>query len=463
MNSEFRAHVAQLGATDDLLSLETAVHTVDEVATVACEALRRNGPAVRFESTPGAVGLISGAYAGPDQLRRRTRKPWTRLALALGEHDECTYTDLLRRINRLRTSTPVEENPREQRAATPSELTLGDLGFPVLPTGDAPVVTLGIMSVQTDGVTSWWPVRGLVNGPHRIRVSIPQLPAEALEERTPVSIAFGVPAAALIGGYLPWLKSVRQRDPFPPTAVPDDVPVAETVGGLLPASAELVIEGIVGGAAEPLGEPLAGWERLSDCGQATVDVDQVLCREESIVPFVPLGAPLSDDIHIAGVLEASKLYERVNNYWGVSPMKWLAILPEARLGLCIVSSEILYAGFEWQLANALFTFSDSFDKVLILDSDVEPMALGRALADLWVKAHPSHDWTFSDDDAPAATAPLYRRDGSTGKRLYINATWDPSWEAEYIAPKVSFENSYPEELKAEIRRSWDSFGFTAPE
>ncbi|MCL7417414.1 MAG: UbiD family decarboxylase, partial [Halalkalicoccus sp.] len=124
------------------------------------------------------------------------------------------------------------------------------------------------------------------------------------------------------------------------------------------------------------------------------------------------------------------------------------------LGLCLVSSEILYSGFEWQLANVLFSFSDFFDKVLILDEHTEPDDLARALDDMWVKAHPSNDWIFSDPNAPAASIPRYRRDGQTGSRLYINATWDPQWDEEYIAPRVTFENSYPEDVRELSLDKW---------
>jgi 4-hydroxy-3-polyprenylbenzoate decarboxylase len=149
----------------------------------------------------------------------------------------------------------------------------------------------------------------------------------------------------------------------------------------------------------------------------------------------------------------------VNGYWGVSPVEWVCLPVEAGLGLCLVASELLYAGFDWQLANTLFSFSSAFDKIVILDADSAVEDLARALDDTWVKAHPSHDWQFSDDAAPAATAPQYRRDGETGARLYVTAAWNPGWDEEYIAPRVEFETMYPDDLQRAVRERWAAFGF----
>jgi 4-hydroxy-3-polyprenylbenzoate decarboxylase len=194
---------------------------------------------------------------------------------------------------------------------------------------------------------------------------------------------------------------------------------------------------------------------------ATLDtrVDRVRTRDAPLVAFSPTGAPMADGRMLLSIVESARLYGRVNNYWGVAPVEWVALPAEAGLGICLVASEILYAGFEWQLANTLFSFSRLFDKVVVLDTETPPMDLARAFDDVWVKAHPANDWEFSDSAAPAATAPQYRRDGSTGANVYVNAAWDPRWDEEYIAPRVSFEATYPADLRATVRADWEALGF----
>ncbi|CAI49799.1 probable prenyl carboxy-lyase [Natronomonas pharaonis DSM 2160] len=455
----FRDHLQRLEQDGDALAVESDLHTVDEVAMVGYESLKHNGPAITYENTAGVVRLASGAYAGPDQLQPHEQKPWTRIALAVGLDTGTSYAELLEYTTGLRETTPVAENGTEPLDARPAGIDLGDLGLPVPPTCEGGMATLGIFAVGGDR-TTWSPVRGRVRGPNRLRVSIPERLGEELGTRARVTVSLGVPCDALLSAYLPWFTGARQREAFPVARGPDSLSVSRHRGMLIPTSSEVVVDGRVVGDAGALEEPLAGWERLLDTTTVDIAINEIRTRNSPTVPFASLGAPLSDDIQLAGLLEAAKLHRRINSYWGVSPIEWLLIPPEARLNFCIVASEILYAGFEWQLANALFTFSDSFDKVLILDTDVPSTDLGKALQDMWVKAHPSHNWIFSTSDAPRATAPLYRQDGSTGSRLYVDATWDARWDQEYIAPRVGFEESFPEEIQAAVRESWTSMGFS---
>lgn len=454
----FREHLQTLEAADDLLGVESNLHTVDEITMVGYESLKHNGPAITYEDTAGTLRLASGVYAGPDQLQHHAQNPWTRIALALDLDRKTSYAQLLEYVNSVREMPSIVENDREPIQAETTALELGDLGLPVPPTCESGMVTLGVLAVGAAEET-WSPVRALIRGPNKLTVSLPERLGNALDRRDKVSIALGVPCDALVAAYMPWFTGARQREAFPTTHSYNSLPVADHHEALVPATAEAIVDGTVLGSAPKLDGPLSGWERLIETTTVDITLEEIRVREESTVPFATLGAPLSDDIQLAGLLEATKLHNRINSYWGVSPIEWLLIPPEARLNLCIVSSEILYTGFEWQLANALFTFSDSFDKVLILDTDVSSRDLGRALQDMWVKAHPSHDWIFSSSDAPRATAPLYRQDGSTGSRLYIDATWDARWEQEYIAPRVNFEQSYPESLKEVVRDSWEEMGF----
>jgi 4-hydroxy-3-polyprenylbenzoate decarboxylase len=221
----------------------------------------------------------------------------------------------------------------------------------------------------------------------------------------------------------------------------------------------VLIDGeVVRQPAEPSGVT-ESWELAVETVPVEFRVTAIATRDSPLVPFSPTKAPMADDSLLFGTLESARLYDRVNNYWGVAPVEWVAIPAEAKLGICLVASEVLYAGFEWQLANALFSFSRLFDKVLVLDAETPPVDLARAFDDIWVKANPAHDWEFSEPDAPAAAAPLYRRDAATGSNVYINAAWDPRWDEEYIAPRVNFENSYPEEIRTSVRERWLQLGF----
>lgn len=61
-----------------------------------------------------------------------------------------------------------------------------------------------------------------------------------------------------------------------------------------------------------------------------------------------------------------------------------------------------------------------------------------------------------ESSAPAAKRPRYRRDGQTDSQLYVNAAWDPRWEDSYIAPRITFEQSFPASVRDVARRVWNT-------
>jgi 4-hydroxy-3-polyprenylbenzoate decarboxylase len=455
---DLRTHVERLDTDGDLLRVDRRLEGVEDPVAVASEAARANGPAVLFEDVPGVGRLVSGVRGGPDRTARRSRLPWHRCASALGL-DRAPYRTLVGTL----TDTGGERSAveRSRLLADETERDATALALPVLTPTAPQLLTDGVVATTVDGETAWAPVRGVVEGRTAVRLSVPARFADSAEG--PVAVALGVPTAATFAAHLQWAGGPWRDSAAPSIAAALGARAVATVdAGAVPADAEVVVEGRASVGDTPPPGRSARWELTTPTATLDVAVTRVSTRPDPLLPCVPLGEPLADDVHVTSLVESARLYARVNGYWGVSPVEWVSLPVEAGLGLCLVASELLYAGFEWQLANTLFAFSSSFDKVVIVDADSAVDDLARSLDDMWVKAHPSHDWHFSDDAAPAATAPQYR-EGETGSRLYVNAAWDPQWDEEYIAPRVSFETMYPRDVQEAVRDRWEAFGFETRE
>ena len=460
MTVTVREHVTALEGEGDLLRIDQRVHWNRHALAVGAEAARENGPAVLLEDVPGRARLASGLYGGPDQMFPRERKPWSRFAAALGMDAEIPYDRLIDRLADVSANGPP--SICGSVAATDRKVDLYTLGLPAVAEAGTPTITLGVLVATVDGSPTWAPVQGVVDAYDGLTVSLPTSLVDRLSAGAEVTIALGVPAACLFAATLRWTGRTSAFDPISMARALDGVELADGRGGPTPASAEVLLDGTLRGDPSPTPESVEGWQRAVSATSVGIEVTAVATREDPILPFTPAGAALADDVHLAGIVEAARLHWRVNNYWGVTPVEWIALPAETRLGICLVASEILYAGFEWQLANTLFSFSNLFDKILVLDADTPPANLARAFDDMWVKASPSQDWTFSEPSAPAATATSYRRDGETGSRLYINAAWDPRWDSEYIAPRVTFSSSFPDDVQEFVVQTWNEIGFTAP-
>lgn len=451
-----RDHLDRLRETDTTVDVTEPVHWDGTAESVAAEATRHGCPVVRFADTPGIARLASGVYGGPDQFSSSDREPWDRIASAIDHPPDGSYVDLLDRLARWEPAS-VDERPGAEPDATVRDgADLYDLGLPTTREG-VPLVSLGVIAAEVDGATTWAPIAGRGRRSTELRLSVPQPFAEWCPPRTDVSVLLGVSAPALIAALQAWTQGQPTPDAPALAAGLSDLQLASIDGRIVPAAAEVRVDGRLSVTVSKAAGGTAAWETGQKTTTVAVETIEIAARDRPTIPFAPCGEPLADDVHLACLVEAAKLFRRVNNYWGVSPVRWIQIPVEGRLGLCIVSSEILYAGFEWQLANTLFSFSDLFDKVLVVDEQADPTDLARALDDMWVKAHPANDWVFSESHASSAAAPAYR-DDDAGSRLYINATWDPRWDEEYIAPRVTMETAFSESVLASLADRWDEFG-----
>ncbi|MFB6180092.1 MAG: prenyl carboxy-lyase [Halorientalis sp.] len=421
---------------------------------LAAEALRANGPALRFDRRTG-VDLASGVFSGPDQMANQRQQPWSRLALGLGLEPSASVVELLATIVDLGPASERQEPTYTRQAASQTDSDVHDLHLPKGIDDTWPALTLGLASVATSAGTHWLPIHGSVVSADKLRVRVPSTLRALLPEGETISIALGVPPAALTTAYL--LSVTGQSDtPIQSCGVTGAVPVVPTNGGLVPSATEVVVETTVTDETPDFrSDRREAWEHVVDSTPLSLAVERVVATDDPVLPFSPVGRPLADDLQLTGITTAASLQHRVNNYWGISPVEWVLLPPAAELGICFVASDVLYAGFEWQLANILFSFSSLFDTVVIVDDDVSPSDFGRVLGDIWVKAHPSRDWIFSESDAPAANRPHYRQDGDTGSRLYVNAAWDPRWEDSHIAPQVTFEQSFPPAVRTVAHEIWN--------
>lgn len=445
-----RALIDRLVDSDEAVTVDKRLHWDGEVTAVAAEAARTGGPGIVFADTPGELGLASGTLAATNGFRSQSPSTWSRLCAAL-DLESSSYRALLSTIA---TAAEAEPDRAPIEATVSVEPDLYNLGLPTLEPGGRPTVTLGVIAGKVDSEVTWAPVRGDVQRYDHLRLSVPKAFATRCAPKAEVVVALGMPPGAYFAAIERWTLDRPDAAVLPRAAGLTDVSVGTHGSILVPAESESLLAGnITSQVTQPEG-PAAAWEQLCETESIDVSISTITTRPEPIVPIAPLGTPLADDVAITGLIEAARLFRRVNNYWGVAPMQWIQLPAEAGLGFCIVSSEILYAGFDWQLANALFSFSDLFDKVLILDEAADPSDLPRAIDNMWVKAHPANDWVFSGPNAPAPTAPEYRTDGEPGSELYINATWDVSWDEEYIAPRVTYENSYPENIRERVEKRW---------
>jgi len=144
-------------------------------------------------------------------MQRRPAGPWSRLSLGLGLDHEATLVDLLETIADL---GPAETNPEPTytgQAASGTDANVRDLQFPQGSSDDTwPTMTLGVASVSTAAGSHWVPIHGSVVSADKLRVCVPAALPSILPDGATITIALGVPPAAITAAYL--LAVTEQAD-----------------------------------------------------------------------------------------------------------------------------------------------------------------------------------------------------------------------------------------------------------
>lgn len=313
--TSIRNHIAALEDADDLIRINQCVHWVDHAPAVAAKAARENGPAILFEDIPGKARLVSGVYGGPDQMYPRKRVPWSRLARALS-HADVPYEQLLSSISESITTTSPPSHG--SLIAEYGDIDPHSLGLPAVGTDTTPGITFGLLVVSRDDEnergdkdgTIWAPLRGSIHGSDTLRASVPRSLGESLSDGTDATVALGVPAACLVAVTLGWAGNAV--DPIPMVGALDtrSLSVDEARGGLVPASSEVLFDGTVTAVGESPAGMVESWEYTTETAGIEIQIADIALREDPVIPFTPLGAPLADDLHLTGIVETSRLLDR---------------------------------------------------------------------------------------------------------------------------------------------------------
>ncbi|MFC7009361.1 hypothetical protein [Halalkalicoccus salilacus] len=147
-----------------------------------------------------------------------------------------------------------------------------------------------MIAVERDGRTSWAPVHGEIHRRSRLRLTVPQRFVDWSDGERSASIMLGLSAASLIAALQGWILD-RTTPAVPELAAGlGNVPLADVDGRVVPADAEVRIDGRID-VGDKADGPSAIWERACETTSIAVRTDNIVTRSSPIIPFVPLSAP----------------------------------------------------------------------------------------------------------------------------------------------------------------------------
>lgn len=246
---------------------------------------------------------------------------------------------------------------------------------------------------------------------------------------------------------------------------PVELVKAETSDLLVPAHAEIVVEGELLpdmiGPEGPFGE-YPGYRTDKARTGVVMDVKAVTYRSNPILTMISLGVPTDDSSVAASITAALSLKRRLKRH-GI-PVTDVYAPPEGVTHLLVVGVTSGGKKVAQQIRDVITARRAAINKIIVVDKDVDVFDMKQVTHALAVKCHPLRGILL--DEVPAGKAnpltPCYsheEREHMKGAFAVFDATWPPEWPKETLPIKSSFSDIYPQELQDKVLQNWKAYGF----
>lgn len=488
----FRDFVTHLLDEGDAVQIGVEVDPHLEAAAIARRVYDTHSPAPLFECLAGTEPgfRLLGAPAGLSSIPDGT---YGRIAAHLGLPRETRPRTLLEHLIAAMHAEPkpprtVDSGPVQQNIKVGPEVDLERFPVPLLHQQDGGryLGTYGFHVVQSpDGTwTSWSISRTML----RDRTSLvgPAMPAQhlgmihhmwrELGKPTPWAFVLGAPPAALLAAGMP-LPAEVSEDGYVGTLTGSPVEVVRTQTNnlLVPANAEIVLEGYISpdetAPEGPMGE-YHGYQFDEPKPQPVFHVEAVTYRDDPILPFCVAGLPPEENHTIWGtMISASALYLLRSSGLPVD-MAWCSY--EAATCWLVVSVDLeelrRHPTTEPELVDAvarvLFASHVGWlvPKVLLVANDIDVTDIGAVVWALATRSHPATG-LYRFDDAPGIPLVPYLtaedRAAGRGGKAVVSCLQPSQLAGVTTGVTASFSNAFPDELQARVTTGWSGYGFAS--
>lgn len=454
-----REYVQRLDAKDQLVRIGDPISWNLEASACTMLANERDTAIPLFESVDGAR-LLGDPYRGSQE------RPWDRIALGTALPATITQREFYEEtISRLQTpSEPVTVSrsgaPCKENVQTGEDVDLLEFPWPYIHAGDGGRYSNLHTLIAPDRDSEWtdWSYhRAMIHDGETASVLLlagEQTPNlyyykyERADEPMPVAIAVGVEPAVQYTSVM-WIPTGRSEAEFAGglKGSPIELVACETNDLLVPATAELIIEGEILPNVRrdegPFGDYF-GYMHGPRRSMPTLRVTGITHRTDPIIPFCVEGTGV-------GYSENS-----------TSSMEVGCVGPDATLGLraggfeidqCVpwrstprtvyvISTRNTSPGYLHELANFIFTTWGMLhvDFFVFVDADVDPFDQREVLEALSLHADPDTDFhQFGVETMPKVPLNIYQTPSEKGNvqtgtskaktaKAYIDATREDGFE-----------------------------------
>ena len=387
---DLREFIAYLEDRKELRRIRKPVDTKYEIAAYIRKTSDIKGPALLFENVNGSkIPVLGGAFA--------TRK---RGLLAL-EASEKEYAEKFHHaLEHLMPPRKISSGPCKEVVLKSEDADLSRFPIPIFSQNDSgPFITAGlVISKDPESARSNTSIYRLqVHGARRMGVKAQQLhrqlrKAEAKGEALPVAIAIGTDPVLMLASQWDAPYGVDELELAGALrGEPVEVVRAETVDLMVPATAEIVIEGYIQPQIREVEGPFGevGGYSTPQFPKPVIEVTAITHRKDPIFQAALTGMPTTENHILRQIpMEATYYWELKKRHPGVTAVHFPAA--GAILFLVIIAVKQTYL---YEARNAIASmFATRRNKIIIVvDDDVDIYDMEKVMWAVATRSRPEED------------------------------------------------------------------------
>lgn len=245
---------------------------------------------------------------------------------------------------------------------------------------------------------------------------------------------------------------------------PVEVVKAETNDLLVPANAEIILEGEILPRVRvpegPFGE-FPGYRTQGATSQPVFKVKAITHRKNPIICMSPEGVGTSDGKIGPSMAGALGMKDRLKRH--SVPVVNVYIPPEMGALVAVVSVSESDPAMAEKITTVLHARRVSVPKIVIVNEDIDVFNLAEVAHALGTRLHPVRG-IIADPDRTGWTLvpyldPAERKEERLASGVF-DCTWPAHWTKESDIPvRMSFKTSYSEEMQKRVIKQWKQYGF----
>lgn len=481
-----REHIALLNDIGEIQEIDQEVDWNLEAGAIIRKSYDLQAPAPLFNKIKGSPKGFR-LFGAPAALSQNKKLRYSRVASSLGLLHTSNFKQCIEALSQVPQKEQIKpilvnSGVCKENVLLGKDIDLSIFPVPLLHEGDGGryINTWGTIIVQTPDKrwTNWSIARIMVHDKNTMTGLISPLQhigmilAEWTEIGKPMPFALALgcqPIIPFVSG-MSIDKNVDEADVIGGfIGEPLELVKAETVNLNVPATAEIIIEGMVYAndtrPEGPMGEYSGYMPGPNSFERPSYQVSAITHRNNPILPAVCAGEPVEEDHTCWALACAAQILSdlREKNF----PVIMCSCPPEAALHFLAVSvDQSAYQGNNLieDLANIVFSTKAGMmiPKIILVGEDVDVTDTNEVLWALATRCRPVEGNHYFENYPVVPLAaflhPEERQSANCTKVVY-DCLWPSQWPDSYIPKKSSFDVLWPKDIQQKVLSNWSNYGY----